>query len=611
MRLLSKHIPLRRSRQHRLDSALAEFSRRAGTCDSPEEVYSELNRVLAGLLKYDRLAIRTIDDDWDTATNIFLSGEPIPSIDQHVDRTIANDNSDQLSVLKAPLVIADCSDSAVLARYPNLKDGAAELPSLAGVPLSYHGDTVGYMIIRSRKKGAFSDRDVEILGLAAAHVVPTVVNAAQLAELQRDVRERTLLADIGRSVSSTIDFSLVWDEFVRTVQSLVPCDRLVMAIVEEDGKYIEDRYIWGVPIPNWDDRQKHSFEGAPTERVLVSRHSEIISTEDFDQISLELTGYKLSERTGLHSTMFVPLIAGDRLIGSLNVKALRRDAYTKDDLALLERLAMQVGGSVAAAELYTRTVRLAEEKEARAEVELRNKKLTESNESRTRFISAISHELRTPLTSIIAFVDILRRRKKDVSNEKNLQYLDVIRRNAERLRVLIEDLLDLSSVESEDLRLNGTEFNLQDAVAEVTMSLKPMIEARAQRLETEYAKPAIRLVTDRSRLDQILINLITNASKYSGDYKEIKIVATQMNDTVRIAVTDQGDGMTEEESAVIFDEFTRLDNVATNSTSGQGLGLAVSQQLARALGGEVTVSSKKGKGSVFVLTIPALLEMAA
>ncbi len=611
MRLLSKHIPLRRSRQHRLDSVLAEFSRQVGLCNSSEEVYTEIVRVLSQLLDFHRLTIWIINPDPGTMTDTFAWGVPIANWDPDLTRPLTNSASAEILNSGNPLVVPDCGDSAVLARYPNLEVGADQLPSLAGVPLRYRGDIVGSMIVRSRKKAAFSDKDVEILRLAAAHLAPAVVNALQLAELQHEVRVRTLLADIGRSVSSTIDFSVVWDEFVRAVQSLVPCDRLVMAIVDEDGKYIEDRYIWGVPIPNWDDRQKHSFEGAPTERVLNFRYAEIISTEDMDRITLDQVDYKLSERTGLHSTMFVPLIAGDRLIGTLNVKALRRDAYSKDDLALLERLAMQVGGSVAAAELYSRTVRLAEEKEARAEVELRNKQLTESNESRTRFISAISHELRTPLTSIIAFVDILRRRKKSATDEKNLQYLDVIRRNAERLRVLIEDLLDLSSVESEDLRLNGTEFNLQDSVAEVTMSLKPMIDARAQRLETEYAEPAIRLVTDRSRLDQILLNLITNASKYSGDYKEIKIVATQMNGTVRIAVIDQGDGMTDEESAVIFDAFTRLDNEATNSTTGQGLGLAVSQQLARALGGEVKVSSEKGKGSVFVLTIPSRLEMAA
>lgn len=594
-----------------MNGLLAEFSQVAADCESPSDVYAAMDSLLSRLLEYDRITIRLADFDSGTVTDTFVRGESIENWNQDATHPLAGTATESVMVAGEPIIIADCLDSSVLAEFTALRDSAARLPSLLAAPLMYRGKPIGSIQLRSHKKGAFTARQSEAVQLAASHITPTVINAIQLDQLQRDVRERTVLAEIGRTASATIDFGLVWDQFVSTVKSLIPCDRLVMAVLDEDSTSITDRHVYGIPMPGWDEHPRRLLGKVPASQIMSSRQAVIVPQEENDALHLDLMGYRMSEKTGLRSTMFVPLIAGDRHIGTLSVRALQPDAYTPRDLALFERLALQIGGPVAAAELFSRTMRLAEEKEARAELELENRKLADTNETKSRFISTISHELRTPLTSIIAFTDSIRRDKFRSLSERDEQHFEIIQRNGQRLKALIDDLLDFSSIEANNLHVILAGFELKEAVTEVAASMEPILNAKGQRLVATYSEPDMRLVSDRDRVKQILSNLVSNASKYSGEYREIRVQASVAADGVQVSVTDSGAGIDAKEMPLLFDEFSRLDNRATRSNRGSGLGLAISRKLARALGGDIAVSSVKGEGSVFTLTLPLEHSLAA
>ena len=597
--------------QYRLNKLLAEFSRTAGECETPLDVFEEMNSLLARLLDFDRISIRFVDPDTVTIRDEFVGGIPVQGFARNSTHLLSGTVTADVMSSGKPLIISNCGDESALALYPNLKTSGEALPSLLSVPLIYRGRSVGSMQLRSRRKGAFSAGHAGLVQTAAAHITPTVVNAHQLARLQREVQERDALAEIGRAASATIDFGQVWEQFVSSVKSLVPCDRLVVALMAEDSESLTDRYVYGIPLPDFDDRPTRTLDGLLPQQTILERRAEISSTKANDEFSLRVMGYKISERTGLRSAMFAPLIAGDRAIGTLNVRSVQPDAYSAQDLELFERLAMQIGGSVGAAEYHSRTVRLAAEKTARAELELENEKLAETNKTKSRFISRMSHELRTPLTSIMAFTDIVRRDRSNSLSEKDRKHLDVIKRNGQRLKEMIDDLLELSNFETGDLQVGKSEFILQDSINRVTTTVRPMIEVRSQRLITNSPGEEIRLVSDRDRIEQILSNLVSNACKYSGEYSEIRLVVTVSDETVSIAVVDSGAGIDEHEMPALFSEFSRLDNEVTRTVPGTGLGLAISRKLARALGGDVEVSSKKGEGSVFVLTLPVEMPLAA
>lgn len=605
---------LSQDEQDRLDAVLAEFSRWAGELYSPDEVCREFDRALSELIDYDRIVISFGNPESGTVTGTFVSEVSGSEQDPLADQSWSGAIGTATAFFDKPVVIPDCTDPSTIERFPFLKESSQRLRSLASVPLKRHGSTVGSILVFASKKDAFSKKDVEKLQVAAAHVTPSVTNSLQLKQFEKEVHERTVLADISRLVSSTIDFELVWDQFAETVKGLMPCDRLVMAIQGPDGVWTKDKYRWGVTLPNWDEAPDRMAIGEPAQSILEARKARkarIIPTEESDKHSLKRVGYRISEKTGLNSSMIAPLIAGNQVIGTLNIKALEADAYSADNLAMFELLAMQIGGSVGASELYSRTLKHAEETAAKAELALKNKYLVETNETRSRFIAAITHELRTPLTSIIAAADRLFAKSEDKADSGDARYLEMISRNTKRLHELIENLLVLSDIEQDELWLSGGEFTLYGAVKDAISSIKPIADIKYQRLATEFPGMETVIKADRGRLVQIMENLLSNACKYSPDYKEVKLKVAIKEGHVEISVIDQGDGISEEDIPLIFDEFSRLDNAVTKANTGRGLGLSISRKLARAMGGDIQATSEPGKGSIFTLKFPMEIVAAA
>ncbi len=221
---------------------------------------------------------------------------------------------------------------------------------------------------------------------------------------------------------------------------------------------------------------------------------------------------------------------------------------------------------------------------------------------RQEFLSNISHELRTPLTSILAFVETLE--DGAIRDEENNQrFLGVIRKNAQRMHRLIDDILELSSIESGKITLELKKINLAALVEEVFTNLSGKAKERRIKLKNEVSKEVF-IFADVVRLEQMLTNLIDNAVKFNAEGESVTVGFTKKDEKSIISVADTGEGISSEHLQRIFERFYRTDRARSREIGGTGLGLAIVKHLARLHGGEVSVVSAPGKGSTFFIELP-------
>lgn len=249
--------------------------------------------------------------------------------------------------------------------------------------------------------------------------------------------------------------------------------------------------------------------------------------------------------------------------------------------------------------------------EREAERELHNKQLAEAlhaaklaSNSKTMFLSNMSHDIRTPMNAVLGFTTLLAR---DADNpDKVREYTGKIMASGQHLLSLINDILDVSKIESGKVVLNLEEFTLNDMVSSVDAIIRPMANARAQQYQVEVRDIKHEyLIGDETRINQILINLLSNAVKYTPEGGNIwlRIIGLKQRSSqfehIRIEVEDNGYGMTQEYLKTIFDAFTRAENSTTNKVQGTGLGMAITKNIVELMGGTIEVSSELNKGSLF------------
>lgn len=222
---------------------------------------------------------------------------------------------------------------------------------------------------------------------------------------------------------------------------------------------------------------------------------------------------------------------------------------------------------------------------------------------RQEFLSNVSHELRTPLTSILAFVETLEDGAID-DEENNRHFLSVIRKNASRMHRLVDDVLELSIIESGKIALDKRAVNLHLLIEEIFTNLSGKASARKIKLTNEIAAGTF-VFADRARLEQMLTNLIDNAIKFNSEAGGVTASHSQTESTDVIDVSDAGEGISGEHIERIFERFYRTDRARSREIGGTGLGLAIVKHLARLHDGEVSVRSASGKGATFSLELPA------
>jgi signal transduction histidine kinase len=241
------------------------------------------------------------------------------------------------------------------------------------------------------------------------------------------------------------------------------------------------------------------------------------------------------------------------------------------------------------------------------EIQDKNRQLAEASEHKSQFVSSVSHELRTPLNAIIGLTDMLVTNAARFGTEKAKEPLQRVHRAGTHLLGLINQVLDLSKIEAGKLELSPQTVQLAPLIDDVVGTARQLAEQNKNRFVVEAQQNLGALTVDPMRLRQILLNLLSNACKFTKA-GEVKLAARKVSNGssfVEFAVSDTGIGMTAEQQAKLFEEFTQADAATAQHFGGTGLGLAITRKLARMMGGDVTVTSEPGKGSVFTVRLPA------
>jgi signal transduction histidine kinase/CheY-like chemotaxis protein len=260
------------------------------------------------------------------------------------------------------------------------------------------------------------------------------------------------------------------------------------------------------------------------------------------------------------------------------------------------------GGTVA---IYTDITEL---KRRTTQLELARDQAMAATRAKSQFLTNMSHELRTPLNAIIGITEMLKEEATEAGDEPLIEPLDRIHHAGTHLLALINELLDLAKIEAGKFELHSEEVDLGALMGDVSRTSQPLASKNNNRLDVEIAPDLGSIQADPIRLRQIVLNLLSNACKFTRDGSITLTAAREMasgSDQIKISVKDTGIGLTEVQRSMLFQEFTQADSSTTRKYGGSGLGLAISRRLCRLMGGDIEVQSAPGIGSAFTVTLPA------
>jgi signal transduction histidine kinase len=343
---------------------------------------------------------------------------------------------------------------------------------------------------------------------------------------------------------------------------------------------------------------------------------------------------KLMLELGLASYMVVPMGTSDGIVGAITfVTAESNRRYGAEDVSMAEELARRAGHAIDNARLFARveeanllleqqSVEMEEQaseleasseelehtneelRSAIEELEKRTEEAHSANRAKSEFLASMSHELRTPLNAVFGYVQLMSDGIRGPVTAAQLSDLDRIRRSAQHLLGLINDILNFAKLESGHVRYQLTDVRVNEVLAGIGDLVAPQLRARQLRYAYEPSDGAITVRADSDKIVQVMLNLLSNAIKFTEPGGEIRVSWAADESRVRIMVKDTGRGIADSELESIFEPFVQVGRERGQLAHGTGLGLAISRELARAMNGDLSVSSAPGKGSTFTFSLP-------
>jgi signal transduction histidine kinase/PAS domain-containing protein len=404
--------------------------------------------------------------------------------------------------------------------------------------------------------------------------------------LEQRLGELTAINQLARAANA----ALQTDDMVRAITGelmrVLPGDRVVIGLLAEDGASLR-LVIDQTPgsAPTLEGQAVSGSDFTLLRSALQAGRSQVINIFDSE---LEGTATQaILRREGLRTVLVVPLYSQAAPLGAMFVGHADARMIAPDEARLFETVGELITEAIVRTRLY---------EQAQA-----------ASRAKTTFLATVSHELRTPLTSILGFAELLRQGMFGTLPERTHEPLDQVRRSSQKLMRLINDILDFSKIEAGRFTVECYAVDLSSVIEAVVGAMQPQILARGLKLKVEIAPDSPRVSANTERLEQVLINLVANAIKFT-DYGSITIRTSYDGQRMRLSVADTGIGIAPEQQPELFQEFQQFDNQHNRRGRGTGLGLAISRRLIELMGGSLSVESAPGVGSTFSCDLPLIAE---
>lgn len=432
---------------------------------------------------------------------------------------------------------------------------------------------------------------------------PYLSQAVLADRLAASGRRQSVLLKVAGLLAGAEHLDDAFEQLADEIQSLVPFDRLVVEVVDPAAETFMIGYVSGIYIAGQEPGESFPLEGSPCARIVASRKGQIL---DGSRVNGHPT-VAAEVASGVRSSMVVPLIFKNAVIGVLRFGARRENAYSPADLPSAEQVAATIASTVANADLYRQSARFAEERELRARLDSENRELIRIDQLKRRFFSLVSHELKTPLTTMVAFADVLAQNRDHNLTPRQLTQVQLMQRSGRRLNMLVEDLFDLARIETGGFRLMRRECDVKRLIEDQIAGFDPILALKKQTLNARIPDQEVWMDADPDRISQIVANLLSNASKYSPDGSAVELELRVDGDRLHVVVEDHGHGISAIDQRNLFTAFFRADTEETRSTPGTGLGLYITKTLVELHGGQITLESEVGRGTRISLFVRGVL----